>query len=98
MKTDKTKYYMCYLSGRNKPKNNLEKAAMELLENCDRKLIEYEEVSKFEHELKIEVDRLNKNNSRSKPLEIILRKFTKDYYLFGVECVSFLLLECEIRG
>lgn len=89
------KYYICYISGRNKPKNNLEKDAMELLEACDRKLIEYDDVTKLEHRLKVRISEINAKNKRSKQLEIVFRKHTKDYFLYGVECVSFLLLECE---
>ncbi len=86
---------MCYLSCERVPKNNLEKDMLKVLRDRDRKLIEFEEVSKFEHELKIEVDRLNRNNNRSKPLEISLWKPRKDYFLQGLDCAIFLLLECE---
>ncbi len=97
MKTDKTKYYMCYLSCERAPKNNLEKDMLKALRDRDREIIEFEEVNKLEHELKIVVDRLNKNNSRSKPLEISLWKPRNDYFLQGVDCAIFLLLECEIK-
>lgn len=89
------KYYMCYLACQKVTKNNLEKDMLKLLEDKDRKLIEHDEVTKFEHQLKVEVEQINRKNSRSRPIEISLWKPREDYYLQGLDCAIFMLLECE---
>jgi hypothetical protein len=90
------KYYMCYLQCERVPKNNLEKDVLKVLRDKDRKLIEYDEVAKFEHSLKVEVEQINRNNNRSKPVQVSLWKPMKDYFLQGLDCAIFLLLECEV--
>lgn len=90
------KYYMCYLSCERVPKNNLEKDVLKVLRSKDRKLIDYDEVSKFEHDLKIKVSEINEKNNRSRPVEVSLWKPREDYFLQGLDCAIFLLLECEV--
>lgn len=90
------KYYMCYLSCERVPKNNLEKDVLKVLRSKDRKLIDYDEVSKFEHDLKITVSQINEKNNRSRPVEVSLWKPREDYFLQGLDCAIFLLLECEV--
>lgn len=89
------KYYMCYLACQKVTKNNLEKDMLKLLEDKDRKLIEHDEVTKFEHQLKVEVEQINRKNSRSRPVDISFWKPREDYYLQGLDCAIFMLLECE---
>jgi len=89
------KYYVSYFQHNNLHKNNLQKAFFELLKIKDRKLIEFDEMPKFEHELKIEVENLNKKYNRCTPIEVSFWKHKDICYLNSIDNVSFLLIECE---
>ena len=92
------KYYMSFLQHQTQPKNNLQKALLELLENYyNRRLIYFDEVQQFENELKEDVKLLNRKYSKSAPVSVFFHKSDLDklYFLHGLDCVSFLLIECE---
>lgn len=87
--------YLSFIGMTYMPKNRLQIALQEMLQEEERKVIDPEWLIDYQLAILQNIDDLNKEHSRCKPINATWAKFyaleSKDIALRGLECIQFFL-------
>lgn len=91
------KKYLTYISSELVPKNNLQNLVKQYLRSCERDIVSWANVENYKDDIVTAIKKINTAHPRCTPLKPEWDECfnEKDFYLRGVKCIDFRLLEGE---